>query len=270
MCAHRGSAGRAHARARARAGRRAAAVAGPLNASHHSPRLLRRPRRERRRARPLTTSRPATNGAPPPATGLPPDSRRYKSAYELGGELRATATLRRHFAEQKAAEQPPGGGGAEGETGGAPAADAPASADGAAALPQPQTRGVPAAASAAPPFGAAGTKVAAAAAATTAGASGSAERFVPIAPLPLEQRKSGQWLLAGSAAWEDVRRRAARTRARSSFLPASLQNSGRCIPRSPCAPFAALLLRGSRLCGRAWARGAALRAHPPAISNSQH
>ncbi|KAJ1618588.1 regulator of chromosome condensation 1/beta-lactamase-inhibitor protein II [Pavlovales sp. CCMP2436] len=100
----------------------------------------------------------------------------YKSAYELGGDARATAVLRRYFLEQKKEAE-----GAEGAAEGA--AGAPAAAGSSSAAPEARPIAV------APPVPAAVAPIASVA---------------PIAPKPLVERTPGQLLIAGSAAWEDV------------------------------------------------------------------
>jgi hypothetical protein len=108
----------------------------------------------------------------------------YKSTYELGGEARATAVLRRYQAEQAAALSAADGGSQ------AAAAGAPAAADDGAAT--VATRKVAVVPAAVPP-------------ATVAPV---ASAVASIAPVALSSRPAGALLIAGSAAWEDVGKRA--------------------------------------------------------------
>lgn len=113
----------------------------------------------------------------PPSCAL---RRRYKSAYELGGEPRATAVMRNYFAQQQVD------------------AGAPASADdGAPAAAESAAGGASSAAPAAPAVQAS--------APSAGGAAASDAELVRIEPAPLSERKGGKLLVAGSAAWEDVR-----------------------------------------------------------------
>jgi len=113
----------------------------------------------------------------------------YKAAYDLGGEARATAVMRRHFAEQQQQAGSPAA-----EAGDGAAAAAPVSSATAAGVESKATRK----SAAASPPGQAGRP-----------APGPAQvaDVAALLPAPLGERAPGYMLFAGSTNWEEVGKR---------------------------------------------------------------
>ncbi|KAG8465973.1 hypothetical protein KFE25_005543 [Diacronema lutheri] len=129
----------------------------------------------------------------------------YKSAYELGGEPRATAVMRNYFAQQQVDAGAPAS-----ADDGAPAAAESAAGGASSAAPAAPAVQTPAA-GASSAGGASSAAPAApavqASAPSAGGAAASDAELVRIEPAPLSERKGGKLLVAGSAAWEDVGKR---------------------------------------------------------------